>query len=62
MKQYEFIGDPGNYNWDFKLKKNNVYKGSIIAFRRHTIEELINSETDPQDPEFNKEWNEYKPK
>lgn len=57
-KAFKFKGDPAGYLWDFPLVPGQVYKGSLEAYRRHSVQELIEISERYNDREFLGEWEE----
>ena len=58
MRQFRFIGNPADYQWDFQLTTGTVYAGAKAPYHRHTIEELYDISIKYKDNIFLQDWEE----
>lgn len=58
MRQFKFLGNPADYQWDFTLTTGIVYAGDKEPYHRHTITELYDIAVKFKDRDFLRDWEE----
>ena len=60
-RTFKFKGNPEGYRWDFPLVPGRTYRGDLIAYPCHTVQDAIEIGEKQKDKEFLNEWEETTP-